>query len=62
MGHTDFSSTQLNQILSAGAFNSQVHSVLNDDDVKEFYKKIILGRESELNHDLLIALNSVFKD
>jgi len=51
--HTDFSVPQIDQLLSAAAFNSQVRSILTDQDVKEFYQKIISGHEAELNQELL---------
>lgn len=51
--HTDFSIPQTDQLLSAAAFNSQVRSILADEDVKGFYKKIIMGCETELNQELL---------
>jgi predicted nucleic acid-binding protein len=51
--HDDFSASQTDQILSAGAFNSQVRWVLSDEDVRNFYNKLLAGKEEGLNPELL---------
>jgi predicted nucleic acid-binding protein len=51
--HEDFSTSQTDQILSAGAFNSQVRWVLSDEDVRNFYNKLLIGKEEGLNPELL---------
>lgn len=51
--HTDFSIPQSDQLLSAAAFNGQVRLILADEDVKGFYRKIIVGHETEVNQELL---------
>lgn len=59
--HADFSVPQINQLLTAGAFNSQVKWILDDEDVEEFFRKMIKGREKELSQELLSTVEAGFK-
>lgn len=43
----DYSETQINKILKAALDNSQIHSIINDRDVKAFYKSIIRNTSPE---------------
>jgi predicted nucleic acid-binding protein len=53
--HEDFSQQQIDQILSAGAFNSQVRWVLSDGDVRTFYGRIMKNRD-DLNPELVATI------
>lgn len=57
--HQDFTSDQLNQILSAGYFNHQVRDLLKDWDVEEFYKNLLLVIDDRVDLSLLPAYSHI---
>lgn len=61
--HKDFSISQIEQIISAGAFNGQISSILSDEDVKKFYKDLIAAsNEKELNPEPLAFVKKGISD
>ncbi len=50
---TDFSEAQVNEIVSACLSNNQIYWIIDDDDVKEFYNKILSKYEKVINKDNL---------
>lgn len=57
--HSDFTITQINDMVSAANSNNQVSWIITDDDVFDFYKKITDGNEEKLNQDELKDLKKI---
>ena len=60
--YSDFTPSQLNEIVSATLANNQVHWIAGDDDVHSFLSAVIAGREDQIDpaklkelHELLDA-------
>jgi len=51
--HTQFTATQRNDIVRAAVSNSQVSSIIDDEDVQQFLATVITGHEVELDEGLL---------
>jgi predicted nucleic acid-binding protein len=47
--YTDFTASQLNEIVSATLANNQVHWIAGDDDVHSFLSAVIAGREDQID-------------
>lgn len=60
--YTDFTTAQLNEMVDAAVSNSQVHWIINDPDVREFYNRIIKGRRRQIDWDNLERLNRYLRD
>jgi len=56
--YTDYSDTQLNDIVDAVISNNQVCNIADDADVKEFLCKLISGRESKIDLNKLKCLKN----
>ncbi|WP_298037234.1 PIN domain-containing protein [uncultured Desulfuromonas sp.] len=54
--HADFTNSQTNDMVAAAVTNSQIWWILKDDDVCEFYSKIIDGKETKLEKNNLHQL------
>lgn len=48
---SEFTPPQLNSIVSVAINNSQIRSIINDDDVREFLTKILKGNEALIDKD-----------
>ncbi len=55
--YTDFTAAQLDAIVSAAVSNTQISSIIDDDDVRSFLTTIIKGREHLINKQNLAMLN-----
>lgn len=51
--YSDFTIQQINSILYIVATNDQVSWIINDEDINQFIKKIILDKDESLNQDYL---------
>jgi predicted nucleic acid-binding protein len=61
--YQDFSMPQIEQIMSAGTFNSQVNWIFSDEDVKKFYTDLITKcDEKELNPEVLAIIKKSILD
>lgn len=60
--YDDFSSGQIDQLLSAGLFNSQVRWILSDEDVRVFYNKILEFDNHDCNQELLSLFKQKFNN
>jgi predicted nucleic acid-binding protein len=57
--YTDFTPAQLNAIVSAAVANSQVKSIIDDVDVRQFLSGVVRGRETLVEKDTLDLLQSL---
>jgi predicted nucleic acid-binding protein len=60
--YTEFTTHDLNQILLAAVTNSQVSSIVNDEDVGRFLRQLIEGRERDVEPRLLSELTRLFEE
>ena len=60
--YTDFTVTQVDEILEAILSNRQIHWIITDEDVKEFVTAVIEGKESKLNEENLDKISELLKD
>jgi hypothetical protein len=59
--YSDFTPAQINAIIDAALSNSQVYWITLDSDVNEFLKKIIKGKETQIDQDKLGELKSALE-
>lgn len=57
---TDFSNTQINEIVEASISNSQIYWINDDEDVKNFLCNIINGRESVIDSRNLTIFKQIY--
>jgi predicted nucleic acid-binding protein len=50
---SDFTAVQLNDIVSAAISNNQVYWIIQDNDINEYFKRIVKGNENGINPDNL---------
>ncbi len=58
---TDFSDKQINEIVTAAVFNSQIYWIKDDPDVKEFLESVIRGKELIIDPTMLKIYNIKYK-
>jgi hypothetical protein len=54
--YSDFTSTQLNDIVQAAITNNQVYWIAGDEDINEFLRKLIAGKEAKIEASALKKL------
>lgn len=59
---TDFSTAQANAIAVAAATNTQVHWILNDDDVRTFIVSLLEGHENQLDDEAVNYLTYLLQE
>jgi hypothetical protein len=59
--YADFTPAQLNDIVSAAINNSQVHWIIEDDDVHEFLSSVVRGHENDIEPENLKKLNELLE-
>ena len=55
--YSDFTPAQLNAIVAAGIANSQISSIIGDNDVHEFLTNVVTGNAEVIDEDNLMILN-----
>lgn len=58
---SDFSKLQINEIIYAALFNSQVNLILDDRDVKEFIDQLIQDKENEITPEMLDEIRELLE-
>lgn len=59
--YSDFTPSQLNEIVTAAVSNNQVYLIINDSDVSSFLTRAVEGREHQLNPDYLKQLHNMLE-
>jgi predicted nucleic acid-binding protein len=59
---SEFTTSQINEIINIYLSNGQVQSIISDLDVKDFIEKIIKGKETDLNKEDLKELLSIYEE
>lgn len=59
---TDFTNTEINEIVDAAISNRQVYWISEDSDVKAFMRDLVFGNESILSPDKLDKLKVYYPD
>ena len=58
--HTQFTATQRNDIVRAAVSNSQVSSIIDDEDVQHFLHNVLTGHEADVDEALLGEAQALF--
>ncbi len=57
--YASFTAPQVNSLVSAAITNSQIASIIDDDDVKEFLSSVVKSHEDIIDEDNLMTLNAL---
>ncbi len=60
--YTDFTSSQISEIVNAALSNNQVRFILKDDDVNRFFKNLLRHREIQVDAEDLKLLTALIED
>jgi hypothetical protein len=60
--YSDYTDTQINQIVEAYITNSQINWIINDGDVSDFIKYVISDNEDRIDEDNLHRLNKLLEE
>lgn len=52
--YSDFTASQLNDIVQAAITNNQVSRIANDEDINEYLLRLVKGRESKIDREALL--------
>lgn len=61
MAHTDFSPTQIDQLVSIPDSNPQVGWIVGDPDLQEFYRKLIVNHSGQIDPTLRAKLEKLIE-
>ena len=56
---TDFTDSQVSSLVFAATFNPQVHQIIGDTEIFDFYTNLISGREAAVGDDKLLKLQRI---
>ena len=59
--YSEFTDSQLNSLVRAAISNNQVYWIIDDEDIHEFFTKLIRGREDRIEDDMLNTLEALLE-
>jgi hypothetical protein len=57
--YSDFTVTQINDIVQTVITNNQVYWIAEDEDINDYLKKLITGRETKINPEALAKFQAI---